>query len=238
MLSPLNRRFNAFVVDGALSVTTLSRQLLKLHGGISIDMLLPGVHMNKHLKIALLPGRPGPLSTPLRLLLATTAAFWMGAARADGPYTPVSGQAIELRFRDFFRMPVGAGGLSISETLQRANGQKVRLVGYMVQQDQPVPGQFLLSPRPVQMSEHADGEADDLPPATVLVQLDPAQRDWVVPYVPGLVAVNGVIDVKRHEALDGRVHWVRLQLAADAARQMNAADLTGYLHLHRREAGQ
>ena len=53
-----------------------------------------------------------------------------------------------------------------------------------------------------------------LPPATVAVYLDPSQKDWVVPYVRGLVAVSGVMAVGRHEETDGRVSWVRLQLEA------------------------
>ncbi len=48
----------------------------------------------------------------------------------------------------------------------------------MVLQESPVAGRFLLTPRPVQMSQHADGEADDLPPSTVTVYLDAIQNDW------------------------------------------------------------
>ena len=151
-------------------------------------------------------------TTPLRLLLATTAAFWMGAAQPQEAMTRVAHQVTELRFRDFFRLPVGPTGLDISDTLRQADGQTVRLVGYMVQQESPAAGRFMLTPRPVQMCEHADGEADDLPPATVRVYLDPEQRDWAVPHVRGLVAVSGRLRVSRVEEQDGRVSWVRLQL--------------------------
>ncbi len=41
------------------------------------------------------------------------------------------------------------------------------------------------APRPVQMSEHADGEADDLPASAVVVYLDPRQKDRAVPHVRG-----------------------------------------------------
>jgi hypothetical protein len=185
------------------------------------------------LRHALQGERQHSFTTPLRLLLATTAALWMGAAQPQTVSGKVERQAIDLRFRDFFDMPVGPGGLGISDTLRQADGQTVRLVGYMVQQEQATPGEFMLAPRPVQMSEHADGEADDLPPATVLVHLDPAQQDWVVPHVPGLVAVSGTLGVARHEAPGGRVSWVRLQLGPDAARSMSAAEMSGYLHRHR-----
>ena len=106
----------------------------------------------------------------------------------------------------------------------------VRLVGYMVQQESPAPGRFMLAPRPVRMSEHADGEADDLPPATAMVYLDPAQHDWAVPHVRGLVAVSGRLSVSRVEELVGRVSWVRLQLDPDSVRGMSATELAGYLH--------
>ncbi len=174
--------------------------------------------------------RHSAFTTPLRLLLATTAAFWMGTAQPQVNTSKPSRQITELRFRDFFSMPVGPTGLNISDTLRNADGQTVRLVGYMVQQESPAPGRFMLAPRPVQMSKHTDGEADDLPPATVMVYLDPSQQDWVVPHVRGLVAVNGKLSVNRHEETDGRVSWVRLQLDPDSTRGMSATEMAGYLH--------
>ncbi len=174
--------------------------------------------------------RPAALTTPLRLFLATTAAFWMGATVAQVPAGSIARATTELRFRDFFSLPVGQRGLELSDTLRRADGQEVRLVGYMVQQETPAPGRFLLTPRPVQMSQHADGEADVLPPATVVVYLDPSQREWVVPHVRGLVSVSGLLRVGRFEESDGRVSWVRLQLDQEATRGMNSLELAGYLH--------
>jgi hypothetical protein len=100
----------------------------------------------------------------------------------------------------------------MSSVLRQANGKMVTLSGYMVQQEQPLIGQFLLTVRPVQMSEDADGEADDLPPTTVLVTLDPSQKDWVVPHVRGLMQVQGQLSVGRQETPNGRVFWVQLHL--------------------------
>ncbi len=186
--------------------------------------------MNIPFRLPLDASRQSGFTTPLRLLLATTAAFWMGTAQPQ-VLTPVASRNVtELRFRDFFRTPVGSTGLDISDTLSQADGQSVRLVGYMVQQDNPTPGHFMLAPRPVQMSEHADGDADDLPPATVVVYLDPSQQDWAVPHVRGLVTVRGRLSVSRHEERDGRVSRVHLQLDPDTTRSMNAFELTGYLH--------
>lgn len=186
--------------------------------------------MKSRVRLPFNANRHSGFTTPLRLLLATTAAFWMGAAQPQEVATRVARQVTELRFRDFVRLPVGPAGLDISDTLLQADGQTVRLVGYMVQQESPAPGRFMLAPRPVQMTEHADGEADDLPAATVMVYLDPEQRDWAVPHVRGLVAVSGRLSVSRMEEQDGRVSWVRLQLGPDSVRGMNATELAGYLH--------
>ncbi|MBC7610457.1 MAG: hypothetical protein H7228_12950 [Polaromonas sp.] len=118
----------------------------------------------------------------------------------------------------------------MSDTLKRADGKTIILTGYMVQQETPAVGHFMLTPRPVQMSEHSDGEADDLPPSAVLVYLDPAQKDWVVTYSRGLVSLTGVLKVGRHEGPYGRISWVQLQLGQDAARGMNPVEQASYLH--------
>ena len=163
------------------------------------------------------------------LLTATLGAFFPSFALAQVS-NPAAGTALKLRFQDFFRTPAGPRGLEISDTLRRADGQTVTLTGYMVQQETLAVGHFMLTPRPVQMSEHADGDADDLPPATVLVYLDPAQKDWVVTYARGLVSLTGLLTVGRHEGPDGRIAWVRLQLGADAARGMNMVEQAFYQH--------
>jgi hypothetical protein len=136
-----------------------------------------------------------------------------------------------LRFSDFYKLPVGPLGLEISPTLEQAAGKQVTLIGYMVQQENgSKPGQFFFTPRPVQMSEHADGDADDLPPATVLVKLAPEQADWLIPHTRGLIQLQGKLSVGRQEASDGRVTWVQLQLDPEATRGMNSFEFSGYLH--------
>jgi hypothetical protein len=174
--------------------------------------------------------RHNGFTTPLRLLLATTAAFWMGAAQPQEVVTRAVRQVTELRFRDFFRLPVGTTGLDISDTLRQADGHIVRLLGYMVQQENPVPGRFMLAPRPMQMSEHASLEADGLPPSTVMVYLDPEQQDWAVPHVGGLVTVSGRLSVSGPEKQDASVPRVCLQLAPDSVHGVSANELAGYLH--------
>lgn len=156
------------------------------------------------------------------LALALSPAW---AQAAPEPSAPVS-----LVMQSFFQLPVGPKGLVISDTLKQSQGQRVRLTGYVVQQEVATLGRFLLTPRPVQMSQHADGEADDLPPSTVAVSLPAEQQDWIVAYTRGLVEVVGVLDVGRQEGPDGRVTWVRLQLDSEATRRMNAAEFFSYRH--------
>ena len=123
---------------------------------------------------------------------------------------------VELSFADFFVQPIGARGLEPTVQLKAATGREVRLVGFMVRREQPQAGRFFLTPRPVSMAEHADGDADDLPAATVTVLLPEAQRQRLVAYQPGPVALTGRLEYGPAEDETGRVSWIRLQLAPHA----------------------
>jgi len=135
-----------------------------------------------------------------------------------------------LEFKSFYKLPVGSQGLEMTDALRRAHGKERTIVGYMVQQERPHLGRFLLSPRPVQMSEHADGEADDLPAALATVYLDASQTDWAVPFTRGRISLTGTIEVGRLEETDGRVSWVRMRLSPEATRGMNPFELAQYFH--------
>ena len=177
--------------------------------------------------------RCGAIRQKLRaaaLALSATVALGALAQSAPAAAAPEPLPPVALRLQDFFQMPVGPKGLVISERLRQAQGRKVRITGYVVQQEVATLGQFLLTPRPVLMSQHADGEADDLPPATVFVRLDADQQGWAVAHARGLVEVTGTLDVGRQEERDGRVSWFRLQLAPEAIRGMNRFEVTQYLH--------
>lgn len=166
------------------------------------------------------------------LLLAGSLLGAVVAAPAQAQdVTPPTEKAVQtLNFRDFFQQPPGSQGMHITDTLRRADGQTMALTGYMVQQERPSLGRFMLTPRPVRMSEHADGDADDLPAAWVMVYLDPSQQEFAVPHARGLIEVRGVLSVGRLEESDGRVSWVRLQLAPEATRGMNTFEVTNYVH--------
>lgn len=76
-------------------------------------------------------------------------------------------------------------------------------------------GRFILAPLPLEMHEHSDGEADDLPASAIFVYLDQSQKALYVAHTSGLLAIQGTIKVGRYEDEDGRVSWVQLQLAPE-----------------------
>lgn len=161
------------------------------------------------LKFRLIPHPLSLCAVALTVLLALP--FAVNAQRcishsSDQPLT-------ELQFGSFFKSPVGPAGLEPTETLLKANGKSICLVGYMVKQEAPSIGRFFLTPLPLETHEHADGEADDLPASTVMVYLDESQKDLVIPHSTGLLAIQGLLTVGRREDQQGRISWIQLQLA-------------------------
>lgn len=153
---------------------------------------------------------PAWVSRPARLaLLALPGLIAPSLSLAAEP--PVS-----LGFGDFFVQPIGPRGLAPTSRLLAAVGREVQLVGFMVQREHAQPGRFLLTPRPVTMAEHADGEADDLPAATVTVLLDASQASRVVAHQPGPLALTGRLEYGPVEDETGRISWLRLRLPPEA----------------------
>ena len=126
---------------------------------------------------------------------------------------PQPGDVTELKFSEFFVSPIGDRGLTLTEKLRGLDGQRVRVLGYMAQQEQPVPGMFLFSAIPVRLNEEHYGLADDLPAATLFVSM-PRNRDQMVPHAPGLMLLTGTLSVGNHEEADGRISTARLALEA------------------------
>jgi hypothetical protein len=156
-----------------------------------------------------------PLECLRRIALAGVAALVAMSASATAPVEP-AGLAetpiLDIKFRDFFRSPIDAYGLEASDRLRMASGKRVRLHGYMVAQEETPLGRFFLTPMPTRMSEHADGDANDLPPSTVVVVMPETDRSRLIPYRPGLMQLTGVLQVGRQELDDGRVCWLQLLL--------------------------
>jgi len=121
---------------------------------------------------------------------------------------------LPLNFSELFQYPIGPHGLEVAPGAQTKQGQIVRLRGFMVKGEEDVPGQFYFAPLPIQLSEHADGLANDLPASTVLVKLDPSQSLWAVPYRVGPLVLEGRLLIGRHEDPQGTVSWFQLQLPA------------------------
>ena len=149
------------------------------------------------------------------LLLALCAAV----AHADEP----AAAPAELKFRDFFALPIGPVGLTPSARLLSLAGQRVRVVGYMARQEQSAPGIVILAPLPVVLGDEDESFADDLPAATLYVHLPEAERARSVGYTPGLVAFSGVLQLGALNEADGRVSFVRLLLDAVSPQALAAS---------------
>jgi hypothetical protein len=115
----------------------------------------------------------------------------------------------DLFFDEFFRSPVGPKGLDLTERLASLNGERVRILGYMVQQSKATPWTLLLAPLPLISHETEFGLAEDLPASTVRVVL-PRSAQPVTPHTPGLLLLTGRLEVGDREEADGRHSLVRL----------------------------
>jgi len=117
----------------------------------------------------------------------------------------------ELKFSDFFVAPTGSRGLEFTAKLRDLDGRRVRILGYMVRQEDAPPGRLLLTPVPSEIHEHDNGLADLLPPSTVFVSV-PTVPKAPVPHTPGLLLLTGTLRVGNRAEPDGRISAVRLEL--------------------------
>jgi hypothetical protein len=134
---------------------------------------------------------------------------------------PLPAGITELKFRDFFKMPVGRLGLEVTEKLASLNGKPVRLTGYMARAEMPLNGFFVLSPLPVNLGDEDESLSDDLPPTATFVHLDPS-LPGPSGYIPGIVQVIGTLELGPKDESDGHVSQVRLQLDAATSRALVA----------------
>jgi hypothetical protein len=148
---------------------------------------------------------------------------------------PLPAGVEELKFAEFFQLPVGPRGLEITERLRALDGKRVRILGHMVREDltpchscpvpprkdgrRPlpqwmeltVPGRMMLAPQPAMVSHAHYGLADDLPPQTLFVTV-PDKFGELVPFTPGPMLLTGVLSVGNKPEADGRISVVRLTL--------------------------
>ena len=141
-----------------------------------------------------------------------------GAAVAAGKPThgPGSADVIDLPLNHLYESPVGPLGLAPTAELVDLAGRRVRMKGFMVEEQDPPPGQFKLALLPVKLAEREDGPADDLPAATVVVHLSASHAQRIVRFDPHPIVVTGILEVGPREEPDGRVSHVRLILDSDS----------------------
>lgn len=139
------------------------------------------------------------------------------AVRKELPPAPAG--VTELRFRDLIKMPIGSRGLEASDLLRANDGKRVRIVGFMVQQAEALPGRFLLSPLPVAISDDDEGLADDVPPAIIEIEL--ADAHTAMPHMPGLLQISGTLEVgaKASDA-NPRISFARIKPDARTAKAL------------------
>ncbi len=134
-------------------------------------------------------------------------------AQGGSENTPPPTGVQDLAFSDFYVMPVGPLGLEPTDKLLGLRAKRVRLVGYMVHEEEPTPGVFMLTPRSVQLAEVADGPADDLPATTVFVHLSANEQQRVIPYRAGPWVLTGTLELGAQSESNQRMSYTRLRLA-------------------------
>lgn len=157
-----------------------------------------------------------PLITALTLLSIGGAATRSAGSpmsvpvsiAVNGELPPPPKGVIDLKFGDFFKMPVGPLGLEPTGKLLGLDGRRVRIIGYLARQDVPTNGLFYLTPFPVELSEEDEHLADDLPPTTVFVSMPSGNPPTL--HSGTLVRLTGRLLVGAKEEPDGRVSTVRL----------------------------
>ncbi|MFY9477514.1 MAG: hypothetical protein WAQ08_07610 [Aquabacterium sp.] len=130
---------------------------------------------------------------------------------------PVKGVA-DLKFSEMFKMPVGPQGLEPSARLLSLNGQRVRLIGYMVDAESRSPGTLILTPLPVSNGHEDESLADDLPPSAVFVHLSGPAAQHSVRSLRGLIQLTGTLQVGATDEADGRVSSIRLRVDEQTSR--------------------
>lgn len=124
---------------------------------------------------------------------------------------PAPAGVTDIAFTDLFAPTVGPRGLEYSDRIRALDGQRVRIVGYMVKQARRYPGIFLFAPLPVSTDEIEYGFCDELPPSTLHV-LAADHPDRLVPLQAGRCVLIGRLELGSHPEADGRNSVARLHL--------------------------
>lgn len=139
--------------------------------------------------------------------VATILARTNATPKVELPPAPAG--VTDLQFGEIYELPVGPEGLEFTEKVRALEGKKVRMLGYMVKQSQPMPWTLLLSPVPMTLHESHYGFAEDLPPQMVHAFTE-RMTTPILPHTPGLMLLTGRLELGAREEPDGRVSHVRL----------------------------
>lgn len=121
-------------------------------------------------------------------------------------------QAPVITLKEFYKFPMGPRGPEPTEKLLGLNNKRVRITGYMVKEEEPTTGLFMLAPLPVSLAEKEDGPADDLPTATLFVHMPHADAGKAMSFRPGPWELTGILQIGNQEEANGRVSYTRLIL--------------------------
>lgn len=129
----------------------------------------------------------------------------------------------ELTLRELYQMPIGPRGLVPSAKLLALDGKQVRVVGYMVGEDEPVAGRLILAPMPTQLVDEDEPESDDLPPNVIYVNFPSSIQAHSM---RGQIRLTGTLRLGTVPQPDGRLAAVRLELSPQLVRHLPAAAAT------------
>jgi hypothetical protein len=123
--------------------------------------------------------------------------------------------AAELSFRDFYKLPIGPRGLEPTNKLLSLKDKRVHIKGFMVKEEEPTAGIFMLTSLPVNIPEKEDGPSDDLPGSTIFVHMPREDAEKILAYRPGMWDLVGTLQLGAKEEGNGRISYVRLLLDQD-----------------------
>lgn len=136
------------------------------------------------------------------------------ATSAAAPLPPASDGVTDFSFAEFYG-PVGDRGLEYSEKLRSLAGRRVRLAGYMVREQSPVPGLYRVAGWPIVVETQGLCMSDDTPPNVAYVIVPPgAAPATPAPWRPGRLLLTGTLEFGPRAEADGRNSFVRLLLDA------------------------
>ena len=128
---------------------------------------------------------------------------------------PAPEDVTDLAFAEFYG-PIGDRGLEYSEKLRGLAGRRVRLVGYMVREQERAPGLYRLAAWPVVVETQGLCTNDDTPPNTAYV-IVPNAGQQPPAWQPGRLVLTGVLEFGPRAERDGRNYFVRLLLDPHSA---------------------